>query len=551
MASMRELFYRNIHNVYGTDAPRILSHGAADDLRNVVSTGITNLGIKTDSKTLQAIGGFLSPVAQFLGLADSSPSVQAQLMSVTGKVGIKIDKPTEYNAFAHPRPRQIDVKDKIRDGIVDAFIGPGPLDSRLKLGLSKTVSILKKEGTQRIFDSLKQSAVGRPDIQNVWINRERTDLVLKPPVLDTRWQRLWGNQSYHKIMIEGGAMTDGSTVSPLTTEHLYNDDVSPYITVQSINSKLKPVRRDEFVDNLEYSKKTFGTPLGTENVADESLENKRGMYSHGDVLNQLPVKTNSELSRIRYKGKTLDEADLIPFSFEDIKNQKKVYFRCTVNSFNESFNPRWESTKYIGRPFNFYLYDGMERQASLSFTIFSLNAIEHFNAWEKLNYLVGLTYPVGYDLTSNTDFEQADSYHLRTGYMIPPIIRVTYGSIFKNNFALINSLTYTIPPESTWEVGGGTRTKKTSTVIMDGLDPYTNTPNQTETRTDVGLGYSPSDDYNRDDSYEPEFVNNTATMDDYKLPHLINVDVSLTILQNGFPGVSSKHFGFNPISQGS
>ena len=52
----------------------------------------------------------------------------------------------------------------------------------------------------------------------------------------------------------------------------------------------------------------------------------------------------------------------------------------------------------------------------------------------------------------------------------------------------------------------------------------------------------PSGQYNRSDSIvykkaHPEFKN-------YKLPKMIDISISMTVLQNGLPIISSQHFGF-------
>ena len=102
----------------------------------------------------------------------------------------------------------------------------------------------------------------------------------------------------------------------------------------------------------------------------------------------------------------------------------------------ESFSPGWNSNKFIGNPFNFYTYEGIERSVSFSFKIFSLNPKEHKIAWSKLNFLTSLVYP--------------QTYEGEAGYITAPFLKLTIGDMYKRKEGFIESLSYGIDDSTPW-----------------------------------------------------------------------------------------------------
>jgi hypothetical protein len=160
----------------------------------------------------------------------------------------------------------------------------------------------------------------------------------------------------------------------------------------------------------------------------------------GDKITALDiVQSNTALTPAQVYS---DERDQIEFYFEDGDQGTNVMvFRCTMTGFSDSFSPGWSRIDIMGRPDGAYLYSSFERQVSFTFTAAATSRTEMIPMWRKLNYLASYTMP---------DFRVG-------GRPSGPFMRLTIGNLFKNTPGFINSLSYTIPDEATWDVDANNR----------------------------------------------------------------------------------------------
>jgi hypothetical protein len=114
-------------------------------------------------------------------------------------------------------------------------------------------------------------------------------------------------------------------------------------------------------------------------------------------------------------------------------------FRATISGFSETLRPTWEPGKFVGNPFNYYTYSGIERTATFKFKIYSLSAGEHKAAWQRIKFLTSLVYPQGYNSPAK--------------YVVPPFIKFTLGDLYHKKEGFIESLTYTVDDNYSWETG--------------------------------------------------------------------------------------------------
>lgn len=164
-------------------------------------------------------------------------------------------------------------------------------------------------------------------------------------------------------------------------------------------------------------------------------QTKYNQSSFGNILNQQSVyEIGSEPT---VDETSIDDLDSITLKFESVKQNKAVNFVSTITGLSETFSPSWNSSKFIGNPFNFYTYDGLERSVGFSFKIFSLNPKEHKLAWSKLNFLTSLVYPQAFESDA--------------GYITAPFLRLTIGDMYKRKEGFLESLSYTIDDNSPWE----------------------------------------------------------------------------------------------------
>ena len=90
--------------------------------------------------------------------------------------------------------------------------------------------------------------------------------------------------------------------------------------------------------------------------------------------------------------------DLIKFKIalidtQEPLNDEVLLFRAHIEGVNDSFTGNWNSYQYNGRPENFYVYNGFDRDISFNFKVAPQSLIELKYLYKKLNYLVGSTAP--------------------------------------------------------------------------------------------------------------------------------------------------------------
>ncbi len=119
------------------------------------------------------------------------------------------------------------------------------------------------------------------------------------------------------------------------------------------------------------------------------------------------------------------KSDIIKFIFSHPSNGSKVQFRAFINSFKETVKPEFAEQRYIGRTERYVTYSGAKRTASISFSIAAFSQGEIDGVWKRVNYLTGLAYPRGVSAS---------------GFMIPPLFRLTIGGIYNDQPVYIDSL---------------------------------------------------------------------------------------------------------------
>jgi hypothetical protein len=112
-----------------------------------------------------------------------------------------------------------------------------------------------------------------------------------------------------------------------------------------------------------------------------------------------------------------------------------VAFRAVMTGFTETVSPSWDSSKFVGNPYNYYTYNGVERSANFTLKFYCMNVAELDVMWKKIDWLTKKAYP------TITDVKLVNA----------PFIKLTLGSIYADRVGFINSLSYTIADDITWE----------------------------------------------------------------------------------------------------
>ena len=54
-------------------------------------------------------------------------------------------------------------------------------------------------------------------------------------------------------------------------------------------------------------------------------------------------------------------------------NGRYLQFSAVINNVNESITPEYSEQRYLGRPDKYYVYNGVDRDVSLEFTLYPHN----------------------------------------------------------------------------------------------------------------------------------------------------------------------------------
>jgi hypothetical protein len=209
-------------------------------------------------------------------------------------------------------------------------------------------------------------------------------------------------------------------------------------------------------DNIEQ-RVNLGDP-GSRNKdrSDYTLGGVNGFNNTNNIKNALDKITASPVYLGSYKqldaasggATTLKDPnilnDLATFyiaAYENSSSNKAFYmhFRAFINSFNDSYNPKWNSVNYVGRGDTLYNYEGFTRDVKMSFTVAAQSKQELMPMYYKLNYLASTLAP---------DYTEA-------GFMRGTLYKMTMGAYLFETPGIITSLNYTIPEQSPWEINIG------------------------------------------------------------------------------------------------
>jgi len=129
--------------------------------------------------------------------------------------------------------------------------------------------------------------------------------------------------------------------------------------------------------------------------------------------------------------------DLIPLHIGKL-GAKMTVFRSTIKGISETVSPSWSSKKFVGNPYSYYTYDGIERNVTFTLNIYCMSPLELQANWERITTLTKMAYP---SITSGRKVN-------------PPIIKFRLGDIYVDKIGFIDSLTHSIPDNSNWETDG-------------------------------------------------------------------------------------------------
>ncbi len=157
-----------------------------------------------------------------------------------------------------------------------------------------------------------------------------------------------------------------------------------------------------------------------------------------------------------------DNANLIKYSIEILNNDTSggqlgasdyLYFRAFIDNFQDTYKPKWDAYKYVGRAESFHRYSAFDRDISLSFTIAAFARKEMIPLYNKINRLVGITAP---------DYSGV-------GLMRGQIIRLTVGDYLTSVPGILTGLSL----EPIFEAGWDINRDNDGYIVSRGAEGYT------------------------------------------------------------------------------
>ena len=161
-------------------------------------------------------------------------------------------------------------------------------------------------------------------------------------------------------------------------------------------------------------------------------------------LFNVPNTSTTIGDKVKIHGTEFTIRDLVKFRIQaidgdDPTNTTYMIFRAYVTQFSDNVDANWNEIKYAGRGENFYTYGGFSRKISIGFKVAALSSVEMEPMYQKLNYLMGNLMP-----------DYKDNLIMRG-----PIMRMTIGNWLDGQDGILNSLSYTVPQDSPWEISLG------------------------------------------------------------------------------------------------
>ena len=181
----------------------------------------------------------------------------------------------------------------------------------------------------------------------------------------------------------------------------------------------------------------YDDEVGYTSTVGKSTHEQKGLSSNnGDFINYAGVPTSEGYKDgdIVYSKKEMESLNLIPLWISGLDSSYPVFFRTLITGLTETVSPSWNSGQFVGNPYNYYTYTGVERNVSFNLNLYCMNQYELMKNWERVTYLTSKAYP-----------------SIKDNLVNPPFIKFRLGDIYNNKTGFIESLSYTMPDTGNWE----------------------------------------------------------------------------------------------------
>ena len=338
--------------------------------------------------------------------------------------------------------RFVNTSNEINKIPIQDSIGGNSINYTYTLGLSDLYFESQPVFVQERIDLVSDSSEGNAEYNNIDVSAPtnipsqltQTAVKYNGPISNkaTRYNELKAQIDNQNKLQDNSA--NGSNIG-INNFNIHNIGI---YTTGSINSN-KSYKTTE-VGNITYKNSYSGSvTLKFNNWFNASRENRLGS-DRQDIINLTPIFDTLSSDQTDSVG-NFNINDLVRFRIQAVNTEdpgrgKWMVFRAYITSFSDSTNAEWIGSNYIGRSDKFYVYNGFNRKINMIFKVAALSEKEMKTIYQKLNFLM-----------SNLMPDYGGGIVIRG-----PLTRMSVGNWIDTQLGIIDSVTYTIPDDSPWEI---------------------------------------------------------------------------------------------------
>ena len=237
------------------------------------------------------------------------------------------------------------------------------------------------------------------------------------------------------------AYNDAHIVNTPTSRDVTLRGQASFYTAQRANVLGNPVPFSILEEKGDGNGYFYG-PIFSREIGNDNGENLKTISENGNIRDSYnldimsPIVFTEKLDELKtgavlyneILGAKEDKSDIIKFIFKSTElDAEPVHFRALISTIKETTKPEYSEQRYIGRTERFVTYAGVKRTANLEFNIVAFSNAELNKMWLRINYLTGLAFPKGAS---------------PSGFMIPPLFKITIGGIYEDQPCYVDSLDY-------------------------------------------------------------------------------------------------------------
>jgi len=216
-----------------------------------------------------------------------------------------------------------------------------------------------------------------------------------------------------------------------------NTAVGKYIELQNKLAKQSSLKQSYYDGNVT------GSYTGSISTKDNTVNRSATDFKYYGSKIFVEGFSGSKITYSNTEIFSRKDADILSVAFRainpftgDIDDKDRILFSAYMNGFKDNFDAGWTDVNYTGRAESFYIYNKFKRTVSFNLQIPCFNKVELFIKHRALGQLASVT---------------AGAYS-SNNLLGGVLLKVNVGNYLVGEYAVLNSLSYDIPDEASWDV---------------------------------------------------------------------------------------------------